>query len=284
VTISKSTIDLLASRLHNTFPRALFEVLKADFANGGKAYGELLMRVLGGITARQIQTLEVAYDILNNSERAVEVGERIEDKVDKVLDQLDIASPEATDREIQDYLRALSIFASNSPYLALEQILSDEKREWKDIYVPLRARLLRVSGDLPASNELGDGITQADSDLNQQSDRRSLKPSEESTLPKSSIPIVGTLSNAFAAANRSRNLQWIHVLLQGHAGTGKSTALRYIASHAFAEPQLLGLDRPHLPIIVRLQVVADVEGASWDEKLLNSLRRAGDLVLDQTPS
>jgi hypothetical protein len=35
--LSKATVDLAASRLHETFPRALYEILKEDFAGEGKA-------------------------------------------------------------------------------------------------------------------------------------------------------------------------------------------------------------------------------------------------------
>ena len=281
VAISRSTVALLSERLHNTFPRALFEVLKSDFANGGKAYGELLMRMLGGITARQIETFEIATYILQQTTEALERGERIEDKVDKVLNRL--AVTDSTDQEIQDYLRALSIFASTSPYLALEQILGGEKRELKDIYVPLRTRLLKVSGERSASDELNEGITQGDLSLNQPSDKRSVRSSDKLILPKNAVPAWSTLPDVFAAANGNGNQESIHVLLQGLVGTGKSTALRHIAAYAFSEPQLLGLPGRHLPIVVRLQVLADVGGASLEERLLNSLRRAGDLVLEQTP-
>lgn len=285
LTISKSTLDLLAERLQNTFPRALYEVLKTDFAQEGKAYSELLMRLVGGISARQIQTLEVAYETLNltarvleGGEKTLEIVERTEGKVDRVLDYLDADSTEATDAAIQDYLRALSVFASNSPYLALERVLSGEHRELKDIYVPLHTRLLRVSADRPTSEELSETALGSDPMMVRRSDEEEIRQADES---QESIASEGDLANVFAVA--SRNSKAVHVLLQGAAGAGKSTAIRYIASHAFSEPHLLGLDRPHLPIIVRLQVLADVVGASLEERLLNSLRRAGDLVLEQTP-
>jgi hypothetical protein len=275
----------LAERLQNTFPRALFEVLKTDFAQEGKAYSELLMRLVGGISARQIQTLEVAYEtlkltarVLEGGEKTLEIVERTEGKVDRVLDYLDADSTGATDGAIRDYLRALSIFASNSPYLSLERILSGEERDLKDIYVARRTRLLRVPADRLTSEQLGETALGSDPMMVRRPDEEETRQSDESN---ESIATGGNLTDLFAVA--IRNSKTVRVLLQGAAGAGKSTAIRYLASHAFSEPHLLGLDRPHLPIIVRLQVLADVGGASLEERLLNSLRRAGDLVLEQTP-
>jgi predicted NACHT family NTPase len=92
---------------------------------------------------------------------------------------------------------------------------------------------------------------------------------------------VSTLAEILRAT--SKDAQQTDVLLQGAAGTGKSTTLGYITAYAWSRPQMLGLSRPHLPIVIRLQVVADVGGASLEERLLNVLRRTRDLVLERTP-
>jgi HEAT repeat protein/predicted DNA-binding protein YlxM (UPF0122 family) len=268
VVLSKLTIDLLAQRLYTTFPRALFEVFKADFAKDGKAYGELLIRLVSNISSTQLETRQAAYDLLNrtaqllkNSERTLETLERTESKVDQVLDLVSTDATQDYDSTLRDYLRAVSIFAEDPPYLALDQILSGEKRQLKDIYVPLRVRLISVAVD-------------------QHSGEQEIRPSEQSTVQKEDISPVATLPDLLAAACKSPHGA---VLLQGAAGAGKSTGLRHITAHAFSEPHLLGLNGRHLPMVVRLQVLASVGGASLDERLLNSLRRAGDLVLKQTP-
>ena len=40
-----------------------------------------------------------------------------------------------------------------------------------------------------------------------------------------------------------------HVLITGEPGTGKSTLLRYLAEHAWAAPDVVGLDTAWLPLI-----------------------------------
>ena len=93
VVLSRLTIDLLAQRLYTMFPRALFEVLKADFAKEGKAYGELLIRLVSNISSTPLKTRQAAYELLNrtgqlitNTETTLEIVERTESKVDQLLD------------------------------------------------------------------------------------------------------------------------------------------------------------------------------------------------------
>ena len=288
VVLSKPTIDLLAQRLYSTFPRALFEVFKADFGRGGKAYGELLIRLVSNISSTQLETRQAAYEtlkqttqLIKKTERTLEIVERTESKVEQVLDRVSTDATQRYDNTLRDYLRALSIFADNSPYLALDQILSGEKRKLNDIYVPLRARLITVEPDLPAPNDRLDENVADGQTPGKHSSEQEIRPSDESAIQKVAIPPVGTLAYVLAVASKST--QHGDVLLQGAAGTGKSTALRHLTTYAFSEPQLLGLNRPHLTMVVRLQVLANVGGASLEERLLNSLRRAGDLVLEQTP-
>jgi hypothetical protein len=92
---------------------------------------------------------------------------------------------------------------------------------------------------------------------------RRLDHRNQSTVQKKDIPQVATLPDLLAAA--CKGPEHGAVLLQGAAGAGKSTALRHITAHAFSEPQVLGLNGRHLPMVVRLQVLASVGGASIAE-------------------
>jgi tetratricopeptide (TPR) repeat protein len=83
--LSRATVDLVAARLHETFPRALYEILKEDFAHDGKAYGGLLIKLVGNISARQVETRETAYEILSGTRKILATVERTEDKVDQLL-------------------------------------------------------------------------------------------------------------------------------------------------------------------------------------------------------
>jgi hypothetical protein len=189
------------------------------------------------------------------------------------------------DYALQDYLRAIQIFSTDTPYLALDELLSGTKRALHEVYVPLLTRRAGV----PSSNTLvereedekeeggrdehaGSGETESDEDA-----RLSEGLAEQRTTRPSAVTITDILR---VASNRGGHP---NVLLQGAAGFGKSTALRYITAHAWSQPHLLGLSRPHLPIVIRLQFMAEDRGASIDEWLVNGLRRAGDLALERTP-
>jgi HEAT repeat protein len=74
----------------------------------------------------------------------------------------------------------------------------------------------------------------------------------------------------------------IHVLLLGEAGAGKSSAMRQIALRSWDNPAAIRLDRPHIPMIVKLQALASVEGA-LDTRLLNALYQSHEFVLSRQP-
>lgn len=186
---------------------------------------------------------------------------------------------------LQDYLRAIRIFSTDTPYLALDELLSGTKRALHEVYVPLLARRAGVpDSDKPAEGEeegrekgesdehVGGGGTESEEDA-----RLSERPTER----KAVMPSTFSVTDILHAASKHGGYQ--NVLLQGAAGFGKSTALRHITAHAWSQPHLLGLGRPHLPIVIRLQFMAKDRGASIDEWLLNGLRRAGDLALERTP-
>jgi HEAT repeat protein len=189
----------------------------------------------------------------------------------------------------QDYLRAIRIFSTDTPYLTLDGLLGGAKRALHEVYVPLLARSAGVpSSDKPSEGEeegkekvkeeeerdkhAGDGKTESEEDA---------RLSEGQTEQRAVKPSTVTLTDILHAAGKHDGYQ--NVLLQGAAGFGKSTALRHIRAHAWSQPHLLGLSRPHLPIVIRLQFMAEDRGASIDEWLLNGLRRAGDLALERTP-
>lgn len=183
------------------------------------------------------------------------------------------------DYALQDYLRALSIFSSNTPYLALDEILSGAKRALHDVYVPLHVRLSSARADNPGTGEEGEGKASAVKD-SETSTAQDALPSKVSVKEGAPRPVETLADMLRSIGNRARPT---HILLQGTAGTGKSTALRHIAEYAWWQPQVLGLSKPHLPIVVRLQPVADAGGASLEERLLNGIRRAADLPLERTP-
>jgi len=69
-----------------------------------------------------------------------------------------------------------------------------------------------------------------------------------------------------------------HVLILGEPGAGKSTLLRQLAERAWDAPHEIGLDAPHLPILVPLRRLVGAEG-SLEARLKAAL--AAELTLAQ---
>lgn len=53
----------------------------------------------------------------------------------------------------------------------------------------------------------------------------------------------------------------MHMVILGEAGAGKSTLLHHLAECAWVNPANIGLDGPHLPVLVPLRRVAAASGA-----------------------
>jgi len=77
--------------------------------------------------------------------------------------------------------------------------------------------------------------------------------------------------------DESRNEPYIMFI--GGGGAGKSTILRQIARHAWQSPQLLGLPRPYLPMVIRLSAFATIGHIVIEHKLRDAMYRAGELSL-----
>ncbi|MGR9143938.1 NACHT domain-containing protein [Rhizobium leguminosarum] len=69
------------------------------------------------------------------------------------------------------------------------------------------------------------------------------------------------------------------IILQGKPGSGKSTVLRELARHAWAKPELLGLEGRHLVIPIRLRSYSETEGVSREEHIWSAIGRARDVSL-----
>jgi predicted NACHT family NTPase len=149
------------------------------------------------------------------------------------------------DRSLRDYFRALRIYSEKFPYFTVADLLSNEQKDLDEVYVPLQTR----------------------TEIKEQT--------ETFTYEQVSIDIM--LHRASTSA------KYPHALLLGEPGAGKSTLLRQIARRAWNDPASVGLDRPYLPMVIRLQSLALVEGVSLEERLINALRRDSELMLEQAP-
>lgn len=64
-----------------------------------------------------------------------------------------------------------------------------------------------------------------------------------------------------------------------NGGAGKSTLLRQIARQAWESPELLGLQKRYLPMIIRLSAFAAAEPTVIEKKLRDAMYKAGELSL-----
>jgi len=156
----------------------------------------------------------------------------------QVCPEISLHPPQA----VADYLAAVGEYCASLPYLTLHDIRPP--RTMDQVYVPLQAR------PQPRQKEPGP---------------QGLKDLEG---------LRGTLSIAEVVRRREPP----HVLILGEPGAGKSTLLRQLAERAWEQPQAVGLDAPHLPLLVPLRRLAGAEGA-LEERLRRAL--AGELALQQ---
>ncbi len=144
-----------------------------------------------------------------------------------------------------DYLIALRDYCANLPYLTLHDIRPPKTLD--EVYVPLKAR------PQPRKDE---------------------KPERDEERARRELERSGPLS----IADVMRQHDPPHVLILGEPGAGKSTLLRQLAEHAWGAPDKIGLDAPHLPILVPLRRLAAAEGA-LEERLNHAL--TAELTLTQ---
>ncbi len=144
-----------------------------------------------------------------------------------------------------DYLVALCDYCANLPYLTLHDIRPPKTLD--EVYVPLKAR------PQPRKDE-----------KRERDEERAIRELER--------------SEPLSISDVMRQHDPPHVLILGEPGAGKSTLLRQLAEHAWDVPDKIGLDAPHLPILVPLRRLASAEGA-LEERLNRAL--TAELTLTQ---
>lgn len=91
------------------------------------------------------------------------------------------------------------------------------------------------------------------------------------------------------ASDHSTLVDWTDVLeggaryslVLGHAGAGKSTLLQMLAARAWDAHKAIGLDRPHLPLLVSASALDKALGPSIAERLHGALSRDPSLLLPE---
>ena len=170
--------------------------------------------------------------------KVIEVTQQTEKKVESITIKIERLLP--NDKEdFQNYIDALRIYSTNLPYLALYGSLSGHLKKLDEIFVEPFFYMHDRDNNRKNINEKG------------------LK-----TIIKQNLNDNGST----------------YLFIRGQPGSGKSTILRWIAKHAFVEPSVVGLDQPYLPILVNLRLLAVSDGISIEDKLRNSLSKAGELA------
>jgi len=144
-----------------------------------------------------------------------------------------------TTQVIEDYLAALREYCANLPYLTLHDIRPP--RTLDEVYVPLKAR--------PQPRK--------------ETEDEDLAGLRVPTYPSGLTRDLPGLDRGepLSIAEVMRRRQPPHVLILGKPGAGKSTLLRQLAERAWDAPAQVGLDAPHLPILVPLRRLAGSEGS-----------------------
>jgi GTPase SAR1 family protein len=134
---------------------------------------------------------------------------------------------------VEDYMAAVRDYCANPPYLTLHDIRPPKTLD--EVYVPLKAQ------------------PQPRKDKNQTSEV--LETSE-----------VYRRAEPLSIAEVMRSHEQPHVLILGEPGAGKSTLLHQLAERAWDTPEKIGLDKPHLPILVPLRLLVEA-GDSLEDSL-----------------
>jgi HEAT repeat protein/energy-coupling factor transporter ATP-binding protein EcfA2 len=215
---------------------------------------QALERLRAGITdAADLETLRRALQagqiVLATGERAVAIGGSVEDTVIVTGDN-NIVFKGATAESVREALqKVLERIASDRYAASLQEYFHALRRycaelpyltltdirppkNLDEVYVPLRAR------------------------------QRENEPSpRKPAAQEESLTVEQVL----------RQAQTHHLLILGQPGAGKSTLLRQLAERAYDAPHAIGLDRPHLPLLLPLRALAHAEGA-LEERLNQALQ------------
>jgi NACHT domain len=162
-------------------------------------------------------------------------------------------------RALDDYVRAVRDFVDDFPYLALQKLRTiTGDKTLDELYIPATLTYPSAEEAVPRPSEAMPG------------------PSEVVQRPSREPVGLDELLR-----RRPECDQVARIVIRGGPGAGKSTLVRRLAKAALDAPHELGLDRPHLPMVVRLQWLAAAEQVGIESRLRNALDRAQEIVLQQ---
>jgi len=217
---------------------------------------QALERLQAGVMdASDGETLRRAFQagqiVLATGERAVAIGGSVEDTVivagdNNIVSVFKGATAESVRQALQKILERIAsdrYSASLQEYFrALRRYCAElpyltltdirPPKNLDEVYVPLRAR-----------------------------------PREKEPLPRQ----PAAQGESLTVEQVLRQTQTPHLLILGQPGAGKSTLLRQLAERAYDDPHSIGLERPHLPLLLPLRALALADG-SLEERLNQALK------------
>jgi len=215
---------------------------------------QALERLQAGITdTADLETLRRAFQagqiVLATGERAVAIGGSVEDTVIVTGDN-NIVFKGATAESVREALQQV-----------LERIASDRYAASLQEYF---RTLRRYCAELPY-------LTLTDirppKNLDEVYVPLQARQRENEPLPRGPAAQGASLT----VEQVLRQAQTPHLLILGQPGAGKSTLLRQLAERAYDAPHAIGLDRPHLPLLLPLRALTHAEGA-LEERLNQALQ------------
>jgi len=215
---------------------------------------QALERLQAGITdAADLETLRRALQagqiVLATGERAVAIGGSVEDTVIVTGDN-NIVFKGATAESVREALQQV-----------LDRIASDRYAASLQEYF---RSLRRYCAELPYLT-----LTDIRPPKNLDEVYVPLRAKQRENEPSPRKPAAQ--EEALTVEQVLRQAQTPHLLILGQPGAGKSTLLRQLAERAYDAPHAIGLDRPHLPLLLPLRALAHAEG-SLEERLNQALQ------------
>ncbi|MCI0564238.1 MAG: NACHT domain-containing protein [Nitrososphaera sp.] len=214
---------------------------------------------------------------------------------------------------VAEYLTAVRDYCANLPYLSLHGLLQQaggsDTFSLGQSYIDVQVRQLRDMTELGGDWELDLKIKEASirnddrefSRLQAERERRKQEGNlrsrparaEERQRWQEQMSQAVEAQDQVAFLRMKRYLEWAPItvaemmqqhpllLILGEGGAGKSTLLRHLAEGAWDVPEQIGLDKPHLPLLIPLRQLARADGSLEDR--LNQVLTSELMLMQKLP-
>jgi len=134
---------------------------------------------------------------------------------------------------VEEYVVALQKYCSTFPYITLQGISSAKSLD--ELYVPLKMRHQKKDDEKKKTQK-------SENENDEEKDRKN------KSIPTTIVEIL-------------RDQKFSRTFILGEPGSGKSTLLRQIAELSWKDPRKIGLDKPHISLLLPLRDLSQAEGS-----------------------